>query len=105
MAADNTVYLDALTRIGLSPSMSSPLARVYLAFEQAPLDLRRAAAELGVPPAVLRDNLGRLPPGYAPLAESGASISRAVMTASQVAARCVLSEGARNRPRDCQASR
>jgi hypothetical protein len=101
MAADNAVYLDALARAGVSPSLRSPLSRVVLSFERGPLDIRRAAAELGVTAAVLRENLAQLPSGFASLAESGASIPRAVMTEGHRAARCELSEGARNRPIDC----
>jgi hypothetical protein len=101
MAADNAVYLDARMRAGVPPSSSSPLSRVFLSFERAPLDIHRAAAELGTTADQLRENLARLPSGFAPLAESGASISRAVMTEAQRAARCVLSERARNRPSDC----
>jgi hypothetical protein len=101
MAADNAVYIDALARMGVIPAMPSPLSRVFLSFERAPLDLGRAAAELGTTPAALRESLPRLPSSFAPLAESGGSISRRVMTEGQTAARCVLSEAARNRPFDC----
>lgn len=101
MAADNAVYLEALARMGVSPSLRSPLSRVVLSFERQPLDIRRAAAELGVTAAVLRENLAQLPPGFAGFAESGAAIPRAVMSEGLRAARCVLSERARNRPIDC----
>jgi hypothetical protein len=101
MAADNAVYLDALARMGVSPSLRSPLSRAVLSFERQPLDIRRAAAELGVTAAVLLENLAQLPPGFAGFAESGAAIPRAVMSEGLRAARCVLSVRARNRPIDC----
>lgn len=99
-ASRGDVYY-TLARIGVHPSLPSPLAQVYLSFERAPLDIARVAAELGTTPGALRENLARLPAGFAPLAEPGASIARAVMIEGQRAARCVLSEGARNRPVDC----
>jgi len=101
MAADNAIYLDALARTRLTPTQRSPLSSVYLSFERAPIHLERAAAELGSTPAALLESLARLPAGFAPLADRGGSISRAAMTEGQSAARCVLSEGARNRPVEC----
>ena len=101
MAADNAIYLEALARTGISPLVRSPLSQVFLSFEREPIDLARAAAELGVTPAALSDGLPRLPSRFAPLAEPGGTISRAAMTLGLSAARCVLSEGARNRPVEC----
>ena len=87
--------------MGVSPSLRSPLSRAFLSFERSPLGIRRAAAELGATPVALRENLAQLPSGFASFAERGGSISRAAMTEGQRAARCQLSEHARNRPIDC----
>ncbi|HTV26134.1 MAG TPA: c-type cytochrome domain-containing protein [Polyangiaceae bacterium] len=102
MAADNAVYFDALAGAGVPPLLpGSSLSRAFRAFEGHRLDVLRVAAELETTPDTLRASLGRLPASFAPLAEISGSISREEITEAQQAARCVLSEGARNRPVEC----
>jgi hypothetical protein len=101
MAADSAVHLAALERAGVPANGPDPLARVYFSFELEPLGAERAAAELGVTLAALRESLPLLPPGFAALGGAGGVIPRAVMTDGQGLARCVLHASSRNRPANC----
>jgi len=95
---DGARYLAALAELGIEPGAPDPVSRVYLDFG-APLDLERAAAELGVPATLLWDNLAALPPAFAPFATGPVSIERAAFGDAFADALCVLH--GRNRPATC----
>ncbi|HTV24631.1 MAG TPA: hypothetical protein VMG12_38330, partial [Polyangiaceae bacterium] len=65
ISEDNARYLAALDAIGIPREASDPISRVYLQFANDPVGLARAAAELGVPTATLRERLDQLPPAFA----------------------------------------
>ena len=95
---DSARYRAALAKLGLDPRAPDPVSRVYLSFD-APLDLGRAAAELGVPATMLWDNLAALPPAFAPFATGPVTIERAAFAAAFADALCALH--GRNRPAAC----
>jgi hypothetical protein len=98
IAADNARYLTALDQAGVPRDAADPISRVYLQFTTDPIGLERAAAELGVTPAALREHLGDLPE-LAALAEPGATIPRSTLAEGSARALCAL--GTRNRPVSC----
>ena len=98
IAADNARYTGVLAQLGISADAPDPVSRVYLDFDR-PLDLGRAAAELGVPASELAATLGSLPSAFAPLAEPSSAIERAAFGTAYVDALCALQT--RNRPQSC----
>jgi len=74
------------------------VSRVYLDVDN-PLDLQRAAAELGVLPLQLLERLGALPTTLSALGEPGGAVERPVFEAARSAALCEL--GTQNRPASC----
>lgn len=98
IAEDNERYLAALDAAGVPRDGADPISRVYLQFATDPIDLERAAAELGVTPAALRERLGELPE-LAALADPSATISRQTLLGASARALCAL--GTRNRPATC----
>lgn len=98
IAEDNARYLAALDAAGVPRDGADPISRVYLQFATDPIDLARAAAELGVTPAALRERLGELPE-LAALADPAATVSRQTLLGASARALCAL--GTRNRPATC----
>jgi hypothetical protein len=98
VSRDNEKYLAALERAGVPAGASDPVSAVYLDFD-TPLDLERAAAELGVRATDLSAKLGVLPEVFARLGAPAGTIERAAFSTAYVEALCVLHE--RNRPVAC----
>jgi len=99
IAGDNDRYRAALERSGVQPGAPDPVSRVYLDFDR-PLDLERAAAELGVPAQTLADHLGALP-ALAPLGDPSGGVDRTLFNAAHLEALCVVHSTSRNRPAAC----
>lgn len=57
--SDAGIFADALTKAEVSVDAPEPIILTYLSFD-ADLDLRRAAAELGIDPEILKKNLALL---------------------------------------------
>jgi hypothetical protein len=98
IAADNARYLTALDQAGVPREAPDPISRVYLQFTTDPIGLERAAAELGVTAAALRERLGSLLE-LAVLLDPAATIDRSTLASGFARALCSL--GARNRPTAC----
>jgi hypothetical protein len=99
LAADNERHRAARQRAGVPPDAPDPVSRVYLDFDR-PLDLERAAAELGVLAQTLSDHLGVLP-ALAPLATPSGTVERAVFSEAHLDALCAVHATSRNRPASC----
>lgn len=97
LAGDNARYLAALDQLGVERNAPDPISRVYLQFTTDPIHLERAAAELGVPAAALREHLGELPE-LAALADPTGTIDRYTLAEGSARALCALT---RNRPVSC----
>jgi hypothetical protein len=96
MASDSArFYEQALNQLQLPSTGADPVASAALRFD-APLTLRDAAGELGLPPEALAGNLARVQPWLSAL-ELG-TLGRDDFAAVYVAALCVLSEALTNRP-------
>lgn len=87
---DAGVFLTAVAKAGVSITEPEPIIRVSLDFE-APLDMRRAAAELGLPEEDLRENLVVFE-GLGKLRDGG-TVTRAVFEAAFAANVCKLVPG------------
>lgn len=89
---DRARFTAALAPLDLPPDGDEPVLASFLAFQQ-PLDLHRAAAELGLPPdADLSFAFGMLSPDLHPLLD-GETILRADFTALFAASVCKLALG------------
>lgn len=98
IAQDNARYVAALVQAGVPPAAPDPISRVALQFTTDPLGIDRAAAELGVTAAALRERLGAVPE-LAALADPTATVPRWTLVDSAARALCAL--GTRNRPANC----
>ncbi len=101
LAQDSEVHLRAVESAGVPRGAPDPISRVYLQFELDPLDLDRAAAELGVPRDALLANLGRLDARLSALGAPNGSVERATFTDALRSSLCALHAGTRNRPAAC----
>ncbi len=101
---DRSVYLRALGRAGVPTDALDPISSVQQRFSRD-ATLAEVAAELAVPQAVLRDNLGRLDPALGRLSQ--VSIDRDELTELFLPSLCVMQISSRNRPDDgvCEALR
>ncbi len=88
--ADAAIYESALARAGVPLGIDEPIAEVYAAYRE-PVDLARAAAELGITRDQLLVEIGGLPAELQPLVDTG--VARDVFAAEFAAAACELSLG------------
>lgn len=103
LAADDRRHADARRASGIAEQSLDNIGAQYFRFASQPLDLRRAAAELGASPDELASALramGPTRPGIERLLEPGASIDRDTFTAHLTALACAL-PAQRNRPVAC----
>ena len=95
---DNEIYLNALERTGIPRGASDPVSRVFAQFEAEPLNLTRAAAELGVTAGAFRAKLVSLDLGLVALGAPTGSIERAAFSEAFRDALCVFRAQAVNHP-------
>ncbi len=98
LEADRKRFVDALTQIGpVVERKDEPTLRVFKAFD-IDVDLRRAAAELGVRTDQLASQIGKLGPDLQKLVDGG-TVKRQVFTANFAQSVCDLNLG---RTKACQ---
>jgi hypothetical protein len=78
-----------------------PISRVYLDFQLGNVGLAAAAAEFGVEPEVLRENLDLLDARLGPLSTQDGHVNRNIMDATFLDSVCQLQAVQRNRPAGC----
>ena len=101
MAADSQVTIEAARQAGITRGGPEPLAYVYTQYELGSLSIDAAAAELGVTPLSLREQLGTLSPEWQGMAEPNGVIDRQIFVNHYAQAVCALHAVARNRPVGC----
>lgn len=101
MDLDSAVHVAATERAGVPPGKPDAVSRVYLDFQRVPVDLRIAAAELGVEPDVLLRDIDLLDPRLGNLSIDGGTVGREIMDATFVDSVCVLQSVQRNAPAGC----
>jgi hypothetical protein len=89
-AADSAGYVDALARAGVPVAIDEPIGEVYASYHE-PVDLARAAAELGIAEDQLLVEIGGLSAALQPLVDTG--VAREVFAAEFAAAACELALG------------
>jgi hypothetical protein len=88
---DTLRFMDALQQSGVPPG-ADPVLPAFLGFA-ADVDLTRAAAELGLDPEDLRQNLSKLGGDLNDLYTDGGTVQRDVFTANFAASACLLKLG------------
>lgn len=100
MNADNEGLAQALERAGVSRQTPDPISRVFLE-TQAPVGPLRAAGQLLVTPALLRERLSSLPESIQSLSVDAGRVARREFVAAYRDALCVLQQASANRPGGC----
>lgn len=91
VAGDSSVFLQQIQKLSPPPTVTAePVSSVFHKFDED-VDLKHAAAELGVSSEQLLTQLGRLDPGLAPLVSG--KVKREVFRASFAQTVCLLKVG------------
>ena len=98
IAEDSAYYLASLERAGLPSTGSDPVAQSYLRFN-VEVDLKQAAAELGLTLDELDDDLNLLDPRLSVLRQT--TIEREDFTDTFEESLCIMQVISRNVPEDC----
>ena len=98
IAEDSAYYLASLERAGLPSTGSDPVAQSYLRFN-VEVDLKQAAAELGLTLDELDDDLNLLDPRLSVLRQT--TIEREDFTDTFEESLCIMQIISRNVPEDC----
>jgi hypothetical protein len=98
IAEDSAYYLASLERAGLPATGADPVAQSYLRFN-VELDLKQAAAELGLTPEELDDDLNLLDPRLSVLRQT--TIEREDFTDTFEESLCIMQIISTNAPENC----
>jgi hypothetical protein len=98
---DSAVHVEAVERAGVPRTKPDPVSWVYLDFQRVNVDLRIAAAELGVEQDVLLENIDLLDSRLGNLALAGGYVGREIMDDTFLDSVCVLQGVQENAPVGC----
>jgi mono/diheme cytochrome c family protein len=101
MDQDSEVHIAAMERAGIPRKTPDAISRVYLDFQLGNVTLNVAAAEFGIEPEELRDNLDLLNPELANLAIEGGYVDRNIMEEVFLDSVCILQQVQENTPVGC----
>jgi hypothetical protein len=91
LSGDSKLFLQAIAALDLPPTtVAEPIIEVFSRFDEN-VDLKRAAAELNIPPERLLRELGRLNPALTPLGYAG--VKRATFRDTFAETVCLLNLG------------